>query len=392
MLQIAPDRFHPTPGASQAAPGLLVTHVAGSIREIGREAWNACFPGQVEDFDCLLAIEGAGIAGFTWRYVTVLADDRVVAAMPAFLCPYPLDTTLEAGLLKRGVHRIRQIFPSFLTLRLACLGSPCTETGVAGFHPDVPEYLHETLFSKLLDGFERHATVEGCSLWGLKDIAGPTALEFTAPLSKRGYAAIDGMPTAWLDIDFDTIDAYMSRLSGGTRKDMRRKLKSFGGVRVEIRTDFGDLLPRVMELYRNTRERSQWQFEELTPAYFSGILDHMKGRSFCCLYFVGTRLLAANLLVHDEGTLIDKFFCMDGEEGRPYNLYFLSWFTNLRYCLDHGLHRYQSGQAYYENKVRLGSKLTSNSMFFRHRNPVLQAVLRLASPLLSADETSGQHQ
>ncbi|MGO4569371.1 GNAT family N-acetyltransferase [Rhizobium sp. 2YAF20] len=392
MLQIAPDRFQPVPGSQPAAPGLLVSQVASSIRDIGRDAWNACYPGQVEDFDCLLAIEQAGIEGFTWRYITVLADDRVVAAMPAFLCPYSLDTTLEAGSIRRTIHRIKQIFPGFLTLKLACLGSPCTETGVAGFHPDVPDYLRAVLFARLLDAFEAHAATEGCSLIGAKDIAGQTAPELVALLSERGYAAIGGLPTAWLDIDFDSIDAYMARLSGGTRKDMRRKLKSFGDVRVEIRTDFGDLLPRVMELYANTRDRSEWQFEELTAEYFSGILNHMKGRSFCCFYFVGDRLLAANLLVHNEETLIDKFFCMDGEEGRPYNLYFLSWFTNLRYCLDRGLNRYQSGQAYYENKVRLGSKLTPNSMFFRHRNRLVQAVLRLVSPLFSADEASGQRQ
>src|SRR5260221_177339 len=104
MLQIAADRFQPVTLSDPAAPDLLLARVAGSIREIGRDAWNACYPGQVEDFDCLLAIEQAGIEGFTWRYVTVLADDRVVAAMPAFLCPYSLDTTLEAGSIRRAIH------------------------------------------------------------------------------------------------------------------------------------------------------------------------------------------------------------------------------------------------------------------------------------------------
>ena len=102
-------------------------------------------------------------------------------------------------------------------------------------------------------------------------------------------------------------------------------------------------------------------------------------------------MLAANLLVHDGQTLIDKFFCMDGEEGRRHNLYFLSWFTNLRHCLENGMRRYQSGQAYYENKVRLGSRLTPNSMHFRHRNTVLQALMRLAAPLFSVDETAGSN-
>ncbi|NTF50107.1 GNAT family N-acetyltransferase [Rhizobium rhizogenes] len=379
MLKPLP-RYFPVPDRNPVA------EVHFSIRAVGRDAWNACFRGQVEDYDCLLAIEEADIPGFEWRYITIVEDGRVSAAMPVFLCTYALDTTLEDGRLRKAVRRIRQRFSSFLTLRLACLGSPCTETGAVGFHPDVPPERRAVLFAELLSFFEELAATEECSLMGIKDIPALVTAEFGGLLSGRGYASIGGLPTAWLDMDFKTIDEYLARLSAGTRKDMRRKLKSFEQVRVEMRTDFGDFLPEVMALYHDTRNRSEWQFEELTPAYFEGILARMRGRSFCAFYFVEDRLLAANLIVHDENIAIDKFFCMDGEAGRPYNLYFLSWFTNLRYCLDHGIGRYQSGQAYYENKVRLGSQLTANTMFFRHRNPVLQKILRLVSPLLSTDE------
>lgn len=380
----------PLPRPLPEPAGDPVAEVHFSIRAIGREAWNACFHDQVEDYDCLLAIEEAGIEGFEWRYITIAEDGRVSAVMPAFLCRYALDTTLEDGRLRRAVRGLRRRFPDFLTLRLACLGSPCTETGLIGFHPDVAPGRRDILFCELLSFFEELAATEDCALMGLKDIPSPVSAEFGDRLAARGYAMISGLPTAWMDIDFKTIDDYLARLSSGTRKDMRRKLKSFADVRLEIRTDFGDLLPEVMALYHDTRNRSEWQFEELTPAYFEGILAHMRGRSFCALYFVGDRLLAANLIVHDKsvggGVAIDKFFCMDGERGRPYNLYFLSWFTNLRYCLSNGIRRYQSGQAYYENKLRLGSQLTANAMFFRHRNPVLQKILRLVSPLFSTDE------
>ena len=366
--------------------GNPVAEVHFSIRAIGRDAWNACFQGQVEDYDCLLAIEEAGIEGFEWRYITVIEDGRISAAMPAFLCLYALDTTLEEGFLRRSVRRVQHHFQNFLKLRLACLGSPCTETGAIGFHPDVPNERRGVLFAEMLSFFEQFAATEDCALVGLKDIPEQVSAELGDPLSAHGYASIGGLPTAWLDIDFKTIDDYLAKLSAGTRKDMRRKLKSFEQVRVEIRTDFGAFLPEVMALYHDTRNRSDWQFEELTPEYFEGILTRMAGRSYCAFYFVEDRLLAANLIVHDEHVAIDKFFCMDGEKGRPYTLYFLSWFTNLRYCLDHGISRYQSGQAYYENKIRLGSKLTSNAMFFRHRNPFLQRLLRLVSPLFSSDE------
>jgi predicted N-acyltransferase len=379
MLQLAND---PDLAISEAA----AAQVAVSIATIDRDAWNACFPGEVEDYDCLLAIEEAGIAGFEWRYITVFEDGRLRAAMPAFLCPYMLDTTLEEGAVRRLVRRVRQWYPKFLTLRLACLGSPCTENGVVGFYPDVPSQQRETLFVTLLQAFEKHAAAEKCQLMGLKDFAKPIADHIVRPLSARGYATMNGLPTAWLDIDFETIDAYMARLSSSTRKDMRRKLKSAEKVRIEMTNDVGALLTQIMPLYHDTRSRSEWQFEELTSAYFAGILTHMPRRSFCNLYFVDDRLLAANLLVHDGHRLIDKFFCMDGDAGRRYNLYFLSWFTNLRHCIDHGMRRYQSGQAYYENKLRLGSQLTHNAMFFRHRNRLTQAALRLVSPFLSASE------
>ncbi|UHS58678.1 GNAT family N-acetyltransferase [Agrobacterium vaccinii] len=368
--------------------GDTVAHISKTLHDIEPAAWNLCFPAQVEDYDCLLAIEEAGLVGFEWRYVTLIENEVVVAAMPFFICPYALDTTLEEGSVRRIVRRMRQWSPRLLTMRLACLGSPCTENATIGFHPDVAGSQRPALFSQLLSAFEAYATDEKCTLMGVKDVPETTPFALVDVLRERGFATIGSLPTASLDIDFTTIEDYLECLSASTRKDMRRKLKSLEKVRIETRTDFADLLPQVMALYHDTRNRSEWQFEELTEAYFSGILARMEGRAFCTFYFVGDTLIAANLLVHDDETLIDKFFCMDGEKGRAYNPYFLSWFTNLRYCLDHDLTRYQSGQAYYENKIRLGSALTANSMFFRHRNPIMHALLKLLSPIFSTDEVT----
>ncbi|GAA3070945.1 hypothetical protein GCM10010520_18060 [Rhizobium viscosum] len=374
------------PEAQVSSDTTSVAVIVPSIRMLDRDAWDACFPGEVETYDYLLAVEEAGIDGFEWRYAVVCEDDEIVAAMPAFLCRYALETTLAAGRFRRTVEGIRRIFSGFLTLRLACLGSPCTETASIGFHPDIAQARRPKLFAELLDAFEAHARMEGCSLTALKDLPYPIPSGIELVLSARGYAETGGLPTAWMDIGFGTIDAYFATLSTATRKDMRRKLRSRQEVRVEYRTEFGDLLPRVMQLYRETRERSGLQFEELTPAYFDGVLKGMPGRSFCAMYFVGGELLAANLLIHDEDRLIDKFFCMDGQKGRSYNLYYLSWCANIEYCLSHGMGRYQSGQAYYRNKIRLGSRLTANAMYFRHSNPLLQFVLKTISPLFAAGD------
>ncbi|WP_337270524.1 GNAT family N-acetyltransferase [Oryzifoliimicrobium ureilyticus] len=358
--------------------------IVASIRQIERDAWDGCFPGEVENWDYLAAVEEAGIDGFEFLYVTVRDAGRLVAAMPAFMCSYGLETTLDEPKIRKSVMAIRRVIPRFLMMRLACLGSPCTEVGRIGLHPSATGRAKE-LFGVLLDGFQAHAAKRNCSLIALKDIQLPAA-PFDEPIAARGFVALDGMPTAWMDVRFKSLDDYLSSLSSGTRKDMRRKLRSKQDVRIEYCTDYNGLLPRIIELYRSTRERSDWQFEELTPAYFEGVLHGMSGRSLCIMYYVQDELLAANLVLCDQGQLIDKFFCMDGELGREFNLYYLSWFTNVNYCIQHGLHRYQSGQAYYQNKVRLGSSLTKNAMFFRHRNPVLQWVLKTISPLFAIKE------
>lgn len=378
------------PDAAHLDKGGFRGEVVGSITHIGRDAWTACFAHEPEGYDYLLTVERAGLAGFEWCYATVYLGDQLVAAMPGFLSQYALDTTLEAGRLRTLIGKIRRFWPRFLTLALACLGSPCTEAGHVGVHPQINDDQYALVFETLLSAFETYARLRKCAMTALKDIPKTTFSVFSETISKHGYAGLDGMPTAWLSIDFDSVESYFTRLSAATRKDMRRKLRAREKVRVEQRHDYGAHLPRIMELYQATRARSEWQFEDLTPAYFTGILETMPEGAFCSMYFVDDELLAANLMVHDGQTLIDKFFCMDDVKGKPYNLYYLSWFENIQHCLDHGLTRYQSGQAYYTNKVRLGSQLTANGMYFRHRNGLVQKALQAVAPYLSPDD-SGDH-
>ena len=366
------------------------TCIATSIRDIGREAWNACFPGEIEDYDYLLAVEEAGMEEFRWRYIALFENGQMIAAMPMFLTNYQLETTVEPKFLRRLTQRIRRHWPGYLTLKLACLGSPCTETGLPGFRADVPAVRRPALLALLLSGFERYADSQGCALRAVKDVPETLGTALRRVIDEAGFTATPALPTAWLDVDFTSLEEYLGRLSPGTRKDMRRKLKSERHVRVEMRTDFADLRPRMMSLYRETRDRSDWQFEALTAEYFTSVLDNMPGRSLGFFYFVEETLLAANILVRSKDKLIDKFFCMDAAEGRKYNLYYLSWFNNLRYCLEEGIGHYQSGQAYYENKIRLGSKLAANTMYFKHRNFAVQRLLRLLASLVSFDRAGGQ--
>jgi len=366
----------------EMAPSAPQLRLVDTIRGVGREAWNACFPGELEHYDYLLAAEEAGLQGFALRYAVLEQDGRVLVCMPAFFMDYSLATTLE-GAPKRFIRWLQNYFPRFLVLKLACLGSPVTECGYAGFHPAVAESERAAWLRLLLAGFHRQAVRQGFRLIGVRDVPAwqkPLWDKVAFPL---GFRPLPSMPTAALDIDFNSIDEYLLRLGSETRKDMRRKFKMLSHLRIEQRANIDDILPQIHRLYLDTRHRGDFEFEELTPQYFSGVLKHMGMQAHCTLYYAGDRLLAANLMLKDRRRLLDKFFCMDGTEGRRYHLYFLSWFTNVQYCLDHGIARYQSGQAGYAAKRRLGSAFAPNWLMFRHANPLLNGLLRMIAPLLA---------
>jgi uncharacterized protein len=359
---------------------MLEARVVDTLADVDRAAWDALFPREIERYDYLAAVEAAGLEGFAWRYVLVEEDGRLLAAAPAFLTEYALETTVD-GVARTVLRAIGRVAPGLTTLRLACLGSPCTETAQLGLSPDADPAV---LLGVLMKAFEDAARRERRSLMAVKDAPAPDAALWAKALGPADYQPMTGLPLASLDIDFPDQETYLARLSPATRKDMRRKLRDAQAVRVEIRRDLKGLEAEVMALYAETRARGDLQFETLTADYFTGVLDRMGERAACVLYFVDDVLMAANLVLIDAGTLVDKFFCMR-TEGRDHNLYFLSWFTNIRLCLELGLTRYQSGQAAYANKLRLGSGLIPTTMYFRHRNPLLNLALRWLAPLLAPD-------
>lgn len=358
--------------------------VLRSLEEIGREAWAGCFAGVLEGYDYLRAVETAGLPGFDWRYVVVEEDGRVLAAAPGFFTDYSLDTTLT-DLGRRLVAATRRIAPRAFTVRMACLGSPCTEDVGLGFAPDLADERRAEVLRMLLEGFELAAAQAGCWLLAIKDAPERDRPIWTFATRAIGYQPTPGMPSAELPIEFADLDGYLATLSYGTRKDMRRKLRSLAELRIEVVRDLSGLEDRVLELYRQTRERSDLQFEDLTVAYFTGVLARMGERALCVLYWAGDDIVGFNLLLQDGETLLDKFFCMETARGPALNLYFVSWFTNVRICLERGLRRYQSGQAAYANKLRLGSRLIGADMYFRHRRPLVNRALQWAAPLLADD-------
>lgn len=359
--------------------------ITRSIEAFGREEWNRLFPDELEDWSYYRAVENSGLQEFSWVYFGVRdANGSLRAAVPAFLTDYSLDTTLS-GTLKRFADWLTRYFPRLLLQKMLALGSPVAEFCHLGFAPGTDAREQHHLLDAILMQVERFAQETRVRLIAVKDAGAAQDALWAAAAKRHGLRRQPGLPTAFIDIRFTDIDGYLALLSKATRKDIRRKLKSAAGLRTEWRTSIDGIEDEVMRLYKSTHANAQFSFEELTPEYFRGVLREMGERSSCATYWLGDRLVAFNLALHDGKRLLDKFLGMDYAAAREYNLYFYTWIESVRHCIDLNLGLYQSGQGLHALKRRLGSRLSANWLWYRHRNRFVDAIFALVERIARLD-------
>lgn len=358
---------------------------APSIEAFGREEWNRLFPDELEDWSYYRAVENSGLPEFSWLYFGVRDDAGMLrAAVPAFVTDYRLETTLS-GALKRFADRLTRRFPRLLRQKMLSLGSPVSEICHLGFAPGTGADEQRRLLDAILDKAESFAKENRVRMIAVKDATAAQDALWAAAAKAHGLRRQPGLPTAFIDVKFANIDEYLATLSRATRKDLRRKLKDAIGLRAEWRASIDGIENEVMRLYKSTHANAQFSFEELTPDYFRSVLRELGERASCATYWLGDRLVAFNLVLHDGKRLLDKFLGMDYAVAREYNLYFYTWIENVRRCIDLKLDLYQSGQGLHALKRRLGSRLSANWLWYRHRNRLVDAIFALVERVARLD-------
>jgi predicted N-acyltransferase len=358
-----------------------------SIDAVTPAAWDALFARELEGHAYLRAVERAGLAGFRQVYFVVREGVRLLAAVPAFVTDYRLDTTVQAG-LRRITRTVAALFPKLLRIPMLALGSPVTERCRVGYVAGAtPEQQAEWLDAILVQA-EAYAAEHQLGMLAIKDAAVDERVwQRVCPV--HGLRALPGLPGATLAIRWRSLDEYIDSLGAATRKDLRRKRRAGAGLRIEWRTDLDGIGDAVQRLYRETLAHAEFAFEELTPAYFTNVLQELRGHAYCVTYRESGRLLAFNLVLQDEHRLLDKFLGMDYAAMDRYNLYHLSWLENVRRCIDGGIGVYESGQGLHDEKRRLGSALAANALWYRHRNRFLDGVFARLDGLARMDRREG---
>lgn len=351
---------------------MIAVTVQPSIDAIAPADWNRLFPGELEDHAYLCAIERAALAGFSYRYFAVHDGEQLVAAVPAFVTDYRVDTTME-GAAHTLVAGLTHVVPWLLKIPMLSLGSPVTERCRVGFAPGATPAQRDTWLDAILTQMEATAASERFRMLAIKDApSNDAAWQRLGP--RHGLRALPGLQGATIDVPWPDVDAYIATLGAATRKNLRRERRAGQALSIAWRTDLDGIADDVQRLYQHTLAHAEFSFEELTPAYFANVLRDMPGRAFCVTYHEGARLIAFNLLLQDGERLLDKFLGMDYTAMDRYNVYHVTWLENIRHCIANGIRMYESGQGLQKEKAKLGSTLHGNTLWYRHRNRIIDAV------------------
>jgi hypothetical protein len=336
-----------------------------SAAELGR-----LFPEPSITAPLLSLLQESGIDGFNLRSIVVSKDDVPILLLPLFECLYDL-STFAKGWIKKSLKAAGRLTPSIFHPRV--LGVGLLEGGWSeiGIDSHVDAGTLEAAWEKALAALQILAAERKSDVVAFYNFNHHSKLPDEA-LEK--FNRVPWMPCARLPVTFNSIEEYLSRLSRAARKELRRKMRVSHEVRVVRSRTVFPFLDRIYKLYLETVERGPTAFGVHNRLFFEKICERVQGAEYM-LYFVRDELVAFNLLVVKQEAMVDKYFCMDYELGRKYNLYVLSWLENLRTCVEQKIPVYHAGQGAEKAKAHMGATFIPNLILFRHRRPVYDRFL-----------------
>jgi predicted N-acyltransferase len=206
-----------------------------------------------------------------------------------------------------------------------------------------------------------------------------------------GFLAIEGQALAYVPIDFEDREDYLSKLSKSRRKNLKRKLRSLVDLRIEIlntgAVQFLDhtFRAQLYRLFLNVYHQSEIHFDLLTAEFFDELLQDGQNAGKVFLYWKDEILVGYNICFEYQGNLVDKYIGLNYPLAIEYNLYFISWFVNLDYAKQHQLKFYIAGWTDPEVKAQLGAQFTFTRHLVWIKQPVLRFVLKKLRHLFEAD-------
>ena len=238
------------------------TRIVAGVAEVPEAEWNRSYPGEPEGWRYYRACEAGTVPGVQVAAVEVHDRSGFVAAAPLFQLSYRLDTPFQ-GAIRHVAAAVHARLPSMTEWRMLGVGSPYTDRCHIALRPGLSDAERGAALAALNAAVEGEAVRRRAVLIVYKDLAGAELAIMQDMLLSENYAHIRSLPVACLDLPAPDFEAYLAHLSGSMRKDVKRKMRAAGAVRIEVRTNTEDVADEIDRLYEQTRQYSKVHYGAL---------------------------------------------------------------------------------------------------------------------------------
>ncbi len=364
---------------SVAAPPLpeapLEVEMRRSIFDFEAAAWDALVPRDEPQlrFEFLKAVETSRM-GQNPSYFAVRQNARIVAVAVAYETDIDL-LTLASPKLNRFATAIRRgPLKRFLIARAMSCGPVITNCRPnLLLCPTLSPAAKQEAAQLLVRSLDK---AQGGDLRVLFEYSNHAAHDFEAALEQAGYARGASLPGTHLEIVWPDFESYMNAM----RKFYRRSIKDdmAAGVDLDIRieSDFSALAGEACALYENVLARASNVLERLTPEFFAALGSFEQARLVTAREKSSGRLVGIELLLVGDTTIQDLYTGVDYALNDQQSIYFNLIYPGIAMACREGFKTLSTGQTSYTFKSRLGVQPFGLSIFVKHRNPIINALIR----------------
>ena len=350
----------------------LKVKIVNKIAELPQQEWDSLFPQVLENYYFFKNLDESSFDQFSFFYILVYENDIPVGAAPCFMMDFPLDIAVS-GLLKLFFSAVRKVLPKLIRPKVVACGLPMGigRIGVAGDPGEVMEAIY--------GGLEKIAKENKASMIIFKDF-NKSYENLLEPLLAKGFLKLESYPTTEMDLHFNSFDEYLKTLSRVSREGLKRNLKKIdSGVKIDLEEKpalENEELSQVYGLYLQTYNKQELGFEKLSMDFFKNMSRNMPEEAKYFLWRVEGKIVAFALCLVTGDYFIDYYLGFDYALASRYYLYFVRFRDLMKWCIAHGIKKYEMGVTSYEAKRRLGFNFIRLYCYFKHRNKLINRLIR----------------
>jgi hypothetical protein len=337
--------------------------VFSRIRDVPKEAWDALnAQGSVTMSRAFWSVvEQSNLNDFTYSHVLFLEEDDTPTGFVSFYSVTTDIAIFAPKAIRSLLNVVRNVWPGFLKLKMLECGTPVTITSP----PFVSGSSRERLLAAITDMLLQKARREGHLLIIMRDFE-PNAQDLRGPLEQHGYHWIESLPNTYMDILWDSAEAYRRSMRSYYRSKLQKHLKrnTDAGIHHKLVDDFSDMADILCRQWMVTHTNAkEFQREVLTPAFYRALSQEMGKEAKVLLFYRNEDLVGHALLLMDGATL--RWLYVGREVAANDSLYIYIAYTVVESAILLGARQLEMGLTTYAIKQDLGAEVVPIKMALR---------------------------